>query len=359
MRQQLRKAHHEFIHQAASDEGCQEGRQRQDENSGKKKTPAKKTNAKKQSGVKKRTAASRAGTTTGSRSRTATKKRSSNAQSRTSSGRRIGGRSQVGAQNLTARAEEVRKVRRQRRKSVVVVLVALSLAAAAGIGVIRSPLMAIDSVSVRGAEMVDEAAIVGAAAVPLGTPLLDLPIEATEQRVEALPEIRSATVTRNLNGRIDIVVTEREPTMALRSGAGFVLVDDDGRQVRTTDVAPDGFLPVIGLEATGVPGDPAPPGSTSVLRLMNEITPPVRAAVTEVIVTGDQLALRLSAGGRAVLGDDKELAAKVVSLETLLLSVDLRCVHELDLTVPSAPALSRIGEKGNPRDGLADLTQCS
>jgi hypothetical protein len=59
------------------------------------------------------------------------------------------------------------------------------------------------------------------------------------------------------------------------------------------------------------------------------------------------------------MGDDKDLAAKVISLETLLLGVDLRCVHEIDLTVPSAPALSRIGEKGNPRDGLADLTLCS
>jgi cell division protein FtsQ len=324
-----------------------------------KRAPAKKKTNAKNKPVKKRTAATRAATTSGSRSRAGAKKGSSNARKKTSSGRRIGGRSQVGARNLTARAAEVRKVRRQRRKSVVVVLLALSFAAAAGVGVIRSPLMAIDSVSVQGAEMVDEAAIVGAAAVPLGTPLLDLPIEATEQRVQALPEIRSATVKRNLNGRIDVIVTEREPTMALRSGAGFVLVDDDGRQVRTTDIPPDGFLPVIGLEATGVPGDPAPPGSTSVLRLMDEITPPVRAAVSEVIVAGDQLALRLSAGGRAVLGDDNELAAKVVSLETLLLSVDLRCVHEIDLTVPSAPALSRIGEKGNPRAGLADLTQCS
>jgi len=92
---------------------------------------------------------------------------------------------------------------------------------------------------------------------------------------------------------------------------------------------------------------------------MDEITPPVRAAISEVIVTGDQMALRLIEGGRVVLGDDRELAAKVVSLETLLLSVDLRCTHEIDLTVPSAPALSRIGKNGNPRDGLADLTQCS
>jgi cell division protein FtsQ len=242
---------------------------------------------------------------------------------------------------------------------VVIVLLALSLAGAGAIAIIRSPLMAIDSVAVRGADMVDESVILAAAAVPVGSPLLDLPIEATRQRIEAIPEIRSASVTRNLNGRVDIVVEEREPTMALRSVTGFVLVDNDGRQVRTSTEAPDGFLPVIGLEATGVPGDPAPPGSSAVLRLMSEITPPVRSAVTEVIVTGDQLTLRLSDGGRALLGDDDELAAKVVSLETLLLSVDLRCVHEIDLTVPSAPALSRIGEKGNPRDGLADLTQCS
>jgi cell division protein FtsQ len=319
-----------------------------------KKATAKKKPAKKRSTTKV-TVKKRSTTRATAKKRSTGTSRGSSTKERSS----IGNRSRAGARNLTARAEEVRKVRRQRRKSVVIVLLALSLAAAGAIGVIRSPLMAIDAVAVRGADAVDEAVILNAAAIPLGSPLLDLPIEATNQRVEAIPEIRSATVTRNLNGRVDIIVTEREPTMALRSGTGFVLVDDDGRQVRTSAEPPDGFLPVIGLEATGVPGDPAPPGSTAVLRLMNEITPPVRSAVTEVIVTGDQLALRLRDGGRAVLGDDDDLASKVVSLETLLLSVDLRCVHEIDLTVPSAPALSRIGEKGNPRDGLADLTQCS
>ncbi len=271
----------------------------------------------------------------------------------------IGSRQNVGARNLTARAQEVRVERLQRRRSVVIVLIALSAVTALGIGILRSPLMAIDSVTVGGASVVDDDAIRNAAAIPLGSPLLDLPLETTAARVEALPEVRSAVVTRSFTGVIHIEVVEREPTMAIRANDGYVLVDDDGRQVRTIPAAPDGFLPVIGLEATGVAGDPAPPGSTAVLRLMGEITPPVRAAVSEVIVSGDQLALRLSQGGRVVLGDDEELKAKVISLETLLNSVDLRCVHEIDLTVPSAPALSRIGEKGNPRAGLADLTLCS
>ncbi len=195
--------------------------------------------------------------------------------------------------------------------------------------------------------------------MPLHTPLVDLDVEVIAARVEGMPEVRSAVVRRHFDGIVAIEVTEREPTMALKTSAGFVLVDDDGRQVRTTTVAPDGFVPVIGLEASGVPGDPAPPGSTSVLRLMEHITPQVRAKVSDVIVTGDELALTLTDGGRAILGDDRELNAKVISLETLLLSVDLRCLHEIDLTVPSAPAISRIGENGNPRDGLADLTQCS
>ncbi|MFW2380816.1 MAG: cell division protein FtsQ/DivIB [Acidimicrobiales bacterium] len=326
----------------------------------KKKAAKKKSTAKKTAAATRKTSArkSPAKKKAAKRKRPGPKGAKPNRSSREKAGR-VGGRSQLGARNLTARAEEVRRARRQRRKSVVIVLLALSVAAAAGIGLIRSPLMAIDGVVVRGAETVDEDLIVAAAAVEIGSPLVDLPIDATIERVEAIPEIKSATVTRSLSGGVEIVVTEREPTMALRSNGGFVLVDDDGRQVRTTVDPPDGFLPVIGLEATGVPGDPAPPGSTAVLRLMGELTPPVRSAVTEVIVTGDQLALRMRDGGRAVLGDDDQLAAKVVSLETLLLSVDLRCVHEIDLTVPSAPAVSRIGEKGNPRDGLADLTECS
>ncbi|NNE95738.1 MAG: FtsQ-type POTRA domain-containing protein [Acidimicrobiales bacterium] len=333
---------------------------------GAKKSAAKKSAAKKgakRAAAKKATKkpAKRASKRTSKKTASRSAARRGPAKKRASSktGRKPGNRAQIGARNLTARTAEVKAARRQRRKSVIVVLIALSAAAAAGITAIRSPFLDVDSVSVRGADAVAVDEILAAASVPMGSPLVDLPAEAITDRVESIPAIRTATVTRHLDGTVQIEVTEREPTMALRSNGGFVLVDDDGRQVRASDVAPDGFLPVIGLEATGVPGDPAPPGSTAVLRLMDEITPPVRAAVTDVIVTGDQLALRLAEGGRAILGDDDQLAAKVVSLETLLLSVDMRCVHEIDLTVPSAPALSRIGEKGNPRDGLADLTECS
>jgi cell division protein FtsQ len=265
----------------------------------------------------------------------------------------------IGAKNLTARSAALRKIRRQRRRSVVIVLVTITVTALAGLAVLRSPWLAVDGVEVSGTSMVSAGDVLERAAVPLHTPLVDLDVEVIAARVEGMPEVRSAVVRRRLDGIVVIEVTEREPTMALKTSAGFVLVDDDGRQVRTTTVAPDGFLPVIGLEASGVPGDPAPPGSTSVLRLMEHITPQVRAEVSDVIVTGDELALTLTDGGRVLLGDDRELNAKVISLETLLLSVDLRCLHEIDLTVPSAPAISRIGENGNPRDGLADLTQCS
>ncbi len=269
------------------------------------------------------------------------------------------GGANVPARNLTARSAAVRAQRRERRRSVIIVLVAITVASTAGLALIRSPLLDIDRVEVTGVSDVGVADVVAAAAIPMGSPILDLEVEAVAARVEQIPEVRAATVGRQLDGTVTIVVTEREPTMALKTADGYVLVDDDGRQVRVTAEPPDGFLPVIGLQATGRPGDPAPPGSTSVLRLMAQITPPVRAAVSEVIVTGDELALGLIDGGRAVLGQDEELEAKVISLETLLLSVDLRCVHEIDLTVPSAPAVSRIGENGNPRDGLADLTKCS
>lgn len=238
-------------------------------------------------------------------------------------------------------------------------LAAITITAAAAIGAIRSPFLDIDAAEVIGASEVSVEEIQQAAAVPIGTSMVDLNPGIIAARVESIPTIRSANVRRSWDGVVRIEVTEREPTLALKTPAGYVLVDDDGRQVRTAEVLPDGFLPVIGLQASGVPGDPAPPGTSSVLRMMEAMTGPVRQEVSEVIVTGAEIALTLTDGGRAVFGDDREIEAKVVSLETLLLSVDMRCVHEIDLTVPSAPALSRIGEKGNPRDGLADLTKCS
>lgn len=313
------------------------------------------TTARKRAATRKpATAKKRAGAT---KKVTSTRKRNSASARAGSGASRSANRTKVPARNLTAAA--VRAERRHRRRSVIIVLVAITAASVTGLAIIRSPLLAIDAVEVRGTAEVDPATVIAAAAVPIGSPILDLEAEVIAARVESIPAVRQAGIQRRLDGTVTIVVTEREPTMALKTPVGYVLVDDDGRQVRVSSEPPDGFLPVIGLQATGRPGDPAPPGSTSVLRLMDELTPPVRAAVSEVIVTGDDLALRLIDGGRAVLGQDADLEAKVISLETLLLSVDLRCVHEIDLTVPSAPAVSRIGKNGNPRDGLADLTECA
>ena len=335
------------------------------------KRPAKKPSKKAKKVVAKkagkRATAKRPATKKGAANKTSAKKKSAaprktSAKKSTGRGRKPSGASistQVGARNLTARTAEVRAQRRQRRRSVVIVLSAITFTAAGAIGAIRSPLLDIDAAEVVGASEVSVAEIQRAAAVPIGTSMVDLNPGIIAARVESIPTIRTANVRRGWDGVVRIEVTEREPTLALKTPAGFVLVDDDGRQVRSSEVLPDGFLPVIGLEASGIAGDPAPPGTSSVLRMMEAMTAPVRQEVSEVIVTGAEIALTLTDGGRAVFGDDREIEAKVVSLETLLLSVDMRCVHEIDLTVPSAPALSRIGEKGNPRDGLADLTKCS
>ena len=74
---------------------------------------------------------------------------------------------------------------------------------------------------------------------------------------------------------------------------------------------------------------------------------------------GTDLVLDLAAGGRVRLGDPGDLDDKLVSLETMLARVDLRCLAELDLGVPSAPALSRRPPAdGDPQAPLSDLSKC-
>jgi hypothetical protein len=147
-------------------------------------------------------------------------------------------------------------------------------------------------------------------------------------------------------------------------GDGWVLVDAEGRQLERDDAfdpQTPGTLRLTGVSASGVIGTPVSPEAQSVLRLHEALTPPVRQAVASMGLEGSDLVLELASGGRVRLGDASELDAKLVSLETMLARVDLTCLAELDLGVPSAPALTRRPPPPPDEDAqhpLSELSQC-
>lgn len=261
---------------------------------------------------------------------------------------------------IRARRIEVRRQRGRRRLRLLLGLtVALGLLGL-GLAAAFSALLDVDALVVRGAQRTAPDDIVAASGVVTGDPLVTLDGDGAARAIEQLPWVASASLGRAVDGTVTIEVVERVPVATLPvSNGGWVAVDAEGRQLALVDTPGPEELVMVGVEASGVVGEPVGVGAQSVLRLVAALTPAVREAVSAIGLDGDDLVLDLARGARVRLGEPARLDEKLVALETVLSRVDLRCLGELDLTVPSAPALTRVSPPGgDPAAALSDLSTC-
>lgn len=260
---------------------------------------------------------------------------------------------------IAARRSEVERVEGRRRLRTIVWLFAVSIAAIGLLVLLDSSLMDVNEVAVVGAEQttIDEVRAVDG--IEPGDPLVELDLAGAATKVEQLAWVDTASIERRWNGTVTISIAERRPVLAVDTATGLMLVDATGRQLAPTAVLPEGFMPISGVQASGIPGALVPPPGQTVVQLLESLSPEMRSAVTAVAIEDDGLVLDLAAGGRVRLGDSSGLDDKLVSLETMLTRVDLRCLEAIDLRVASAPALTRIDATGAPAAQLADLSTCT
>lgn len=211
------------------------------------------------------------------------------------------------------------------------------------IAFINSSFFDVDTIAVRGTERANPEDIVAASGIEIGQGLLEVDIDQAARDIEMVPWIGSAVVERPLNGEILITVEERPPSAAVPAGGRFALVDEHGRQLEMVDSRPDGYLPIVGIEGSGVAGEPAPAEVLPVIALLGALPPEVEAQVSGVAVDEQHLYLELVAGGRADFGDGSQLGEKLQSFETVLSRVDLVCLDTIDVRVPAAPVVTRRG----------------
>jgi len=246
-----------------------------------------------------------------------------------------------------------------KRFRLVLGLAVVSSMAIATIGFLNSPWFDVDEITVIGSQRSDPDLVIEESGIELGQALLEVDLTTAAAAVQLVPWVGGVTVDRAWTGSITITVTERGPSVVLPAGDRFALVDDHGRQLEIVDSRPDGFIPVRGIEGSGVAGEPAPTEALTLISLLEALPPEVEQQVRAVAVEGGELFLELTVGGRANFGDGSELGLKLQALETMLGAVDLRCLHTIDVRVPSAPALTRTGtdpgdETGPPTEAEDD-----
>jgi cell division protein FtsQ len=125
-------------------------------------------------------------------------------------------------------------------------LVVLAVALAAGLVWLFyfSSVLAVAGATVSGAPGADALQVRRAAQVPVGTPLAAADLGAVTARVERLPIVKSADVSRSWPDRVRIDVTERTPVALVARGGAYSAVDEHGVLFRRYARRPAG-LPVV------------------------------------------------------------------------------------------------------------------
>jgi cell division septal protein FtsQ len=130
-----------------------------------------------------------------------------------------------------------------------------------------SRLLVVRSISVTGSHLVTQSQVLAAAGVPLGTPLMRVNTAQVTQRIEAIRQVASASVTKDWPDHLAIKIRERVPVLAVRmAGGGYDLVDSAGVIVRWSKARP-AALPLFQTSLTGsaLRGDPGLAQTSAVL----------------------------------------------------------------------------------------------
>ena len=211
-------------------------------------------------------------------------------------------------------------------------LVAVGVVGAGAWVLLRSPLLVVRSVIVRGTHLVPSSEVLAAAGVEPGTPLLRVNTGQVAARVDMIRQVRSAQVTRSWPNRVVIVVHERTVALALAApGGGYDLVDADGVVVQWAARRPaDLPLYPAASPVTALRGDPDLAAAVAVL---GELPAWLRHSVASVTAPApDQVTFGLAGGITVLWGGTDRAGAKAAELGALLRTH----VHYYDVSAPGS-----------------------
>ena len=242
---------------------------------------------------------------------------------------RVGIDPRLRARRVAVRRSEARR-RLHRLLLAVSVVTALTVAAA----VAWSPLLAVHTVVVRGAGT-DRAAVLAAAEVSPGDPMVLVNAGGVAAAVGRLPTVASAHVERDFPNTVTITVSLRVPVAWAPGGPGrFAVVDAHGDVMAVSPRVPAGLPELAGLgRVPGLGGHLAGPAAAAAAVL----GPTLRGRVTTLVVLPATGLVALMAGGPQVrFGDATQLAAKAQAAAAVL-SALVTPARYVDVSVPSAP----------------------
>jgi len=198
-------------------------------------------------------------------------------------------------------------------KLVVWTIVLTLLSVALGLVLYFTPLMSARSLVIVGTGAVPTEEVVAAAAVQLGTPLLQIDTDQVADRVAGIRRVASVRVQREYPSAVRITVVERIPLVFKDFPDGPHLFDRDG-----VDFATEPPPPGLAYFDADNPG-PADPPTQAAMQVMAALRPEVAAQVGRVAAPSvASVTLTLHDGRTVVWGTTDRTDEKAEKLTALL-----------------------------------------
>ncbi len=150
--------------------------------------------------------------------------------------------------------------------------------------------------------------------IPIGTPLISIDLQAVERRVEAVPAVADASVSRHWPDTIRVSVTPRVPVAVVAANSARYLLDASGLPYQTVASKP---ADLVSLRlATPGPGDPATMAGLEVIQSF-----PAKLVAVTITVTARSaydISIELTDGRTVFWGGAADSARKAQILPAVL-----------------------------------------
>jgi cell division protein FtsQ len=181
-------------------------------------------------------------------------------------------------------------------------------------------------VTITGNSRLSVEQISAVAAVPIGNSLMSINPEVISEQIQALPEIKIATVERGWPDAILITVTERTPIAVAATVSGYKLIDADGLNAGVVTAPPGGLL-VIAAE-------PDSQAMTNAIQVLTAI--PAEWGITGLSApTQDSVMATLGNGVVITFGSGERASDKVEVAQALM----EKGYTVINVSAPDAPTI--------------------
>lgn len=240
-------------------------------------------------------------------------------------------------------------LRRRKKKSIVArlrvfwifIVVALGFAAYGGYMLVNLPQLRVHDIVVTiDGHVVKERDVIAAARIDPGANVWLLNTRAIARRIEAIPYVDAARISRTPPANIDIAVSERAPATCVKTRAGLATLDDAPRVLQTGCAGARLPLIVLPRASLGTPG--TMPDDRDLLQLLADGKTLATAGVRVQSLARDRFGDLLATDALGVelrLGADGDLTRKAALVEPVRAAARGRLIRAIDLRAPGTPTV--------------------